>query len=140
MIQAQQQTLNICAADGKPLAIFVSMAGSISLSWVTDRMRSDAEKWLDQGLSEWISTSDGFSPRLTPATQPDFLPRLQRYLENQFSFKSSLVYQLLSTTPALTTSSDLPLFDTFKASVRGPNHGLSNFIEKIATEADRAAA
>lgn len=105
-------TLNIWTADNEPLATFVWSNGTTVIHSAVGAIRQDAERWLARGLLEWIRTPNDASPRVTPSSAQEFLPRLARYLENQFSFKPSWLYELPSSNPATTWRWNLPVGST----------------------------
>jgi len=58
-----------------------------SLLVATDRLRPAAERWITQGLDEYVGYSFDLEPRHTPSSAEEFLPRLKTYLDTQFDFK-----------------------------------------------------
>jgi hypothetical protein len=61
--------------------------GGTTILFATDTMRPAAERWIAQGLSEWVGPDDDAMPRTTASASADFLPRLEDYLAQQFRFR-----------------------------------------------------
>lgn len=44
------------------------------------RVRATAQRWMSEGLLEWVKGSEGYVQRLTPPRHPEFPTRLRRFL------------------------------------------------------------
>jgi hypothetical protein len=72
--------------DVKPVAELVWSANRSHVVSAVERMRSDLDQLVEEGLSEWIGPYEDAMPRMTPSSDPRFLERLAAYLRRQFNF------------------------------------------------------
>lgn len=77
--------LTVRNADGETLFVIEQMEGHSRRVETKPKFTATVERWLSQGLFEWVEDSElGSVPRMTPATSPDFLLRIQSSLQAQF--------------------------------------------------------
>lgn len=66
--------------------------GQTHNNFVAKGLSDTVNRWLQDGLHEWVHIDGSPSPRTTECTDPEFLSRLKAYLEKQFpSFTCSLM-------------------------------------------------
>ena len=79
--------LTLRSEQGARVAELEWRPGGTTIVFATDTMRPAAERWIQHGLFEWIGPDDDAMPRTTASASPDFLPRLEEYLAQQFRFR-----------------------------------------------------
>jgi len=79
-----KQTLTV-KSGGRTIAIIDWCDDQTEMVFASPLMTVDVERWLEDGLSEWVKEGDVF-PRTTLSNDPNFLLRLKHYLERQFDF------------------------------------------------------
>jgi hypothetical protein len=79
--------LTIRSEQGTRVAELEWRPGGTTIVFATDTMRPAVERWIEHGLAEWVGADDEAMPRKTASTSPEFLPRLEDYLAQQFRFR-----------------------------------------------------
>ncbi len=76
--------LTVRNADGETLFVIEQMEGHSRMVETKPKFSATVERWLSQGLIEWVDEGSevGSAPRITPATSPDFLLRIQGSLQS----------------------------------------------------------
>jgi len=95
--------LKIFNSKGKLLVHLRQHLGVTTIIEATDDLRPAAQRWLDNGLSEWVDgppisggVYQGSMPRHTPVSSPEFLFRIRDYLQRQFnSFRYEIDLDIL---------------------------------------------
>jgi len=83
-------TLTLLFRDGTPVAELVWFASSTRIVSAAETLRSDLERLVEDGLTEWVGPLEDPTPRATPSSDQRFLERLAAYLRRQFSFTVKL--------------------------------------------------
>ena len=66
----------------------VSAGGVTTLMCAHPDVREDAERWIKEGLIEFVREADGCSiQRVTPSDDPQFLDRVANNLKSQFGYE-----------------------------------------------------
>lgn len=74
------------SGDADYLAELSWTGGHTRIISAADTLRPELERFVDQGLSEWIGPPEDPEPRTTPSSDQLFLSRLASYLRRQFNF------------------------------------------------------
>ena len=80
-----KQTLTV-KSGGRTIAIIDWCDDQTEMVFASPLMTVDVERWLEDGLSEWVEEGNDVFSRTTLSNDPNFLPRLKHYLERQFDF------------------------------------------------------
>lgn len=72
--------------DADCLAELSWTEGRTRIISAVDTLRPELQRFVDEGLSEWIGSPDDPEPRTTLSSDPIFLTRLASYLRRQFNF------------------------------------------------------
>ena len=87
----QRWSLDVKNPLGGVLLKFEWCDGALTALFVAERVKASADRWLAEGLDEWVGPSTGAgAPRHTPKESGTFLQRLGEYLQRQFGFESDL--------------------------------------------------
>jgi hypothetical protein len=82
--------LTVKRDDGTVLARLRWADGRTRVVEAGDDVRPAIQRWLDNGLDEWVGEREDATPRSTPSSAPEFLERVKAYLERQFLFQADL--------------------------------------------------
>lgn len=74
------------AGDADCLAELLWTGGRTRIISAVDTLRPELERFVDEGLSEWVGSPEDPEPRTTPSSAQLFLTRLASYLRRQFNF------------------------------------------------------
>lgn len=78
------RTLEVADEAGRLLIRLSWRLGCVSVDSVVTRHSDAVQRWVSQGLLEWVGAPGDETPRETPSSSELFLPRLGNYLERQF--------------------------------------------------------
>lgn len=102
-------TLTVRDHDGNEVFTLSQSRGVAHRETAIASHEASVERWLTQGLLEWIGERGARVPRETPPSSPEFLPRLRDYLLSQFPSLSAVVTSSFEMVPELDGFVDGPL-------------------------------
>lgn len=80
-------TLRLTYRDDTDLLAELSWAaGRTRIATAVDTLRPELERFISEGLSEWVGPESDPQPRTTSSSDQRFLDRLATYLRRQFNF------------------------------------------------------
>jgi len=82
------KTLIIRTDDRRIVADLHWRNGKLTVRFASKRMRPDVERWVVDGLHEWVGHGVEAEPRTTPSSDPLFLERVDAYVRRQFDFQT----------------------------------------------------
>lgn len=83
-------TLSLAFEDGNRVADLAWISSRVQILFATESLRSELDRLIEDGLSEWIGPEEDPTPRTTPSSDWRFLERLAAYLQRQFRFVINL--------------------------------------------------
>ena len=90
-------TLEIWAKDRSDLiASFewsVDNGGHTTITFAKEDLSHELQKFIDQGLSEWIGPADNAKPRVTLSGDAFFLPNLGAYIQKQSGMRAKISWE-----------------------------------------------
>jgi hypothetical protein len=92
----KQKTLSIRTQDGRRIAKLIWRDGTVLVECDTRRFGLDVDRWVREGVNEWVGSRDGEvygdKPirQNTPAHKEEFLARLAGYVQRHFGFATTL--------------------------------------------------
>lgn len=82
----EEITLSLTFEDRSRVADLSWVANRTQIVFATESLRSELERLMEDGLSEWVGPEEDPIPRMTPSSDWRFLERLAAYLRRQFRF------------------------------------------------------
>ena len=84
--------LEISSADNaERIATLVWREGRVEATFVADEMRTAVDRWIANGVRDWVDAPGGRAARITPSSDPLFLRHLAEDLRTQFNFSLFLI-------------------------------------------------
>jgi hypothetical protein len=86
--------LEIWARDRNDLIASFSWAnGATTITFAKEDLSHELQKFIDQGLSEWIGPDDDAKPRVTLSGDAFFLPNLGAYIQKQSGMRAKISWE-----------------------------------------------
>jgi hypothetical protein len=86
----RKTTLKIRSDRGELLAELVWQSGRTSATLVKPSLMQAVQRWISDGVKQWVGEGDDARPLWTRSTDPEFLVRLEEHLAHQFPFRLSV--------------------------------------------------
>jgi hypothetical protein len=87
-------TLEIWARDREDLIASFEWSqesgGHTTITFAKEDLSHELQKFIDQGLSEWIGPADSAKPRVTLSGDAFFLPNLGAYIQKQSGMRAKI--------------------------------------------------
>ena len=90
-------TLEIWAKDRNDLIASFEWSGDngghTTITFAKEDLSHELQKFIDQGLSEWIGPADNAKPRVTLSGDAFFLPNLGAYIQKQSGMRAKISWE-----------------------------------------------
>lgn len=84
-----KETLQLELESGEVLARLVQEDGETRIDFAKPSIEKDISKLVERGLHEWVGTEEDILHRVTLSSDPEFLPRLSKYLKRSYNLNAT---------------------------------------------------